>query len=171
MDLQAERLLLRTWREEDAESLSRYADNPNVGANMGSVWPSPYTLDDARKWIATCLDDARRDTRFAIDIGGEAVGAIGYDFLDEVRRYKVEFGYWLGEPFWGRGIATEAVRRISRHLFEDVGVVRIEARVFEWNVASARVLENAGFSLEGRLVKGGMKHGRIVDLFLYALAR
>jgi len=168
MELESDGFLLRSWREEDAESLTRYANNPKVGANMGSPWPDPYTVDDARKWIASCLDESRLNTRFTIDIDGEAVGGIGYDFLDEVHRYKVEFGYWLGEPFWGRGIATEATRRLTRHLFEDVGVVRIQAKVFEWNVASMRVLEKAGFTLEGRLVKSGMKEGRVVDMFLYA---
>jgi RimJ/RimL family protein N-acetyltransferase len=110
----------------------------------------------------------RPRTAFAIAVGDEAIGVIGLHPGRDVHRRSAEIGFWLGEPFWGRGIATRAVRALTARAFERTKLVRIHAHVFEWNEASARVLEKAGYALEGRLRKSVFKDGRIIDQLLFA---
>ncbi len=88
-----------------------------------------------------------------------------------VNRHSAEIGYWLGEPFWGQGIATKAVRALTEYAFAHLDLVRIYGTVFEWNPASARVLEKAGYTHEGRLRKSITKDGKIIDQLLYAIVR
>jgi len=104
-------------------------------------------------------------------LAGAAIGAIGLHLKKDVRRLTAELGYWLGEEFWGRGIATEAVRAVTAHVFARFDLVRLYAGVFEENHASMRVLEKAGYTREARLRKAVIKAGRTIDLFLYALVR
>lgn len=82
-------------------------------------------------------------------------------------RRSMEIGYWLGEPYWGRGIASEAVSAMTGYAFERFDVARVFAYVFEWNPASARVLEKAGYRLEGRLRKAVTKEGTTMDMLVY----
>ena len=88
-----------------------------------------------------------------------------------MHRLGAEIGYWVGEPFWGKGIATAAAIRATEYGFATLGLVRIQAMVFEWNTASARVLEKAGYVLEGRMRRSIIKDGRIADSLLYARIR
>ena len=88
-----------------------------------------------------------------------------------MHRRSAEIGYWLGEPFWGRGIATLAVRAVTAHAFDTHDLTRVFACVFEWNPASARVLEKAGYTREATLRKSVFKDGRTIDQFLYAIVR
>jgi len=159
---------IRSWRRSDESSLVRYADNRNIWINLRDRFPHPYRRTDARAWLAHVAED-RPETNFAIDVDGEAVGGIGFHIQEDVHSLSAEIGYWLGEPFWGRGIATQAVRALSAHAFHAHGLARIYAFVFEWNPASARVLEKAGFTLEGRLRRSVTKDGRTIDQFLYAI--
>jgi len=108
---------------------------------------------------------------FAVVVDGAAVGGISLEPGEDVFRRSAEIGYWLGEPFWGRGIATEAVRAVSDYAFATFDVCRLEAGVFSWNAASARVLEKAGYVLEGRCRQAVVKDGRLGDRLLYALLR
>jgi RimJ/RimL family protein N-acetyltransferase len=87
---------------------------------------------------------------------------------EDLRAGTAEIGYWLGEPFWGRGIATAAVAAFTAHAFADLGLRRVFARVLEWNPASARVLEKCGYALEGRLRRSALKDGKVADELLYA---
>jgi RimJ/RimL family protein N-acetyltransferase len=134
---------------------------------LRDAFPHPYTPADARRWIqgATSTKPA---TQFAIVVAGEAAGGIGLILGQDVYRCSAELGFWLGEPLWGRGIATEAVNAITEYAFATFDLCRIAARVFEGNVASRRVLEKAGFQLEGHLRKAVVKEGRTLDEFLYA---
>ena len=109
-------------------------------------------------------------TIFAIANADEAIGAIGLTLHDAHER-SAEVGYWLGEPFWGRGIATEAVRALIVHAFEHFDLLRVQATVFEWNPASIRVLEKCGFAFEERLPWTDTKDGQTVDQLVYALVR
>jgi RimJ/RimL family protein N-acetyltransferase len=88
---------------------------------------------------------------------------------DDVDCKVAEVGYWIGQAHWGKGIATEALRCLSRYAFETFDLVRLQAPVFEWNRASARVAEKAGYKLEGRLRESVFKNGRVADSFMYAL--
>ena len=108
---------------------------------------------------------------FAIDVDGFAVGAIGLKPGDDVHRLGAEIGYWLGEEFWNRGIATEAVNAVTEYGFETLEMVRIHAEVFAWNTASMRVLEKAGFVKEGVLAKSAIKDKKIIDQVVYARVR
>ena len=88
-----------------------------------------------------------------------------------VNRRSAEIGYWLGEPFWGQGIATKAVGALTDYAYAHLDLIRLYATVFEWNPASARVLEKAGYAHEGRLRKSVTKDGKIIDQLLYAIVR
>ena len=90
---------------------------------------------------------------------------------EDAHRRAAEIGFWLGEPFWGRGIATSALREFTEYAFAQFDLLRLQGCVFEWNPASARVLEKAGYVCEGRLLQGVVKEGQVVDAFLYAINR
>ncbi|HWP99308.1 MAG TPA: GNAT family protein [Vicinamibacterales bacterium] len=170
MELPLTRCAIRSWHPADAHALARHANSRAVWRNLRDRFPHPYTLADAEAWIARARA-ARPETHFAIAVGGEAVGGIGLELQIDVARRSAEIGYWLGEAYWGRGIATEAVRALTEHAFAAFDLCRIYAFVFEWNPASARVLEKAGFIREARLRKAVTKDGRTIDAFLYALVR
>jgi len=104
-------------------------------------------------------------------VDGAAVGSVGIELGTDVFRRSAEIGYWLGEPFWGRGIATEALRAMTEYAFAHFDICRLEAGVFGWNPASARVLEKAGYTLEGRARNAVVKDGRTTDRLLYGLVR
>jgi RimJ/RimL family protein N-acetyltransferase len=108
------------------------------------------------------------ETKFAIEVDGEAVGGIGVIPGADIERFSAEIGYWLGEPFWGRGIVSEALILISERAFERLNLLRLFALAFAENAASTRVLEKAGYACEGVLKSGAVKHGRVYDQLLYA---
>jgi RimJ/RimL family protein N-acetyltransferase len=164
------RCTLRPWRAGDVRSLVRYADNPNVARNLKDRFPSPYRAADARAWIKRVSRETP-PTSFAIVVDGEAVGGVGLELGRDVFRRSAEIGYWLGEPFWGRGIATEALGAMTDYAFEQFDICRLEAGVFEWNPASRRVLEKAGYTLEGRARLSVTKGERTGDRLLYAVVR
>jgi RimJ/RimL family protein N-acetyltransferase len=158
---------IRDWAFEDAPAIVWYANNRKMAMWLRDRFPSPYTAADANTFLAVAC---RRDPRivFAIATQREAVGGIGLDFGDDIHRFTAELGYWLGEPFWGRGIMTDAVRLFTAWAFENLEVYRIFAAVFDGNAASIRVLEKAGFVREGHLRAAAFKNGSILDQVLYA---
>jgi [ribosomal protein S5]-alanine N-acetyltransferase len=161
---------LRSWRSGDEDSLVRHADDRDVWINLRDRFPHPYTRDDARAWLRL-VADSTPETNFAVAVAGEAVGGIGITLQDDVSRRSAEIGYWLGRSYWGRGIATAAVRALTDWAFAHFDLCRLYAGVFEWNPASARVLEKAGYVLEGRLRRSVTKDGRTIDQLLHALVR
>jgi ribosomal-protein-alanine N-acetyltransferase len=169
-ELKLEKCHVREWRTEDVESLVRNANNRNVSRNLMERFPYPYTAADAEGWIRRATSENPM-THFAIEVDGSAVGGIGFHLRTDVHHRSAEIGYWLAEPYWGRGIATEALRAVTEHAFANHDLVRLQAHVFEWNAASARVLEKSGYTREARLRKSVTKEGRTVDSFLYALVR
>ena len=101
---------LRPWREADAASIARYADNAKIAANLRDVFPCPYAPQDAATFVESCIrQEGRGQMCRAIEVDGEAAGSIGLFLGSDVYRRSAELGYWLGEPFWGRGIMTAAV--------------------------------------------------------------
>jgi ribosomal-protein-alanine N-acetyltransferase len=162
----AGRILLRRFAPTDADALVRLADNRRIWINMRDRFPHPYTRVDADRWIAHCHAEAGQPTQFAIDLNGLAIGGIGVELFDDVHRLTAEIGYWVGEPYWGQGIATAALTQMSRYAFAEFPLERIQALVFEWNPASRRVLEKAGYTLEARLARSITKDGRLGDCFL-----
>jgi RimJ/RimL family protein N-acetyltransferase len=170
MELKLSRSTLRPWRAGDEASLLRYANDRRVSGNLKDRFPFPYTAADAEAWIAHASKQAPV-SNFAIVVDGGAVGGIGVELGQDVFRKSAEIGYWLGEPFWGRGIASEALRAVTEYAFETLDIIRLEAGVFGWNPASARVLEKAGYTLEGRLRQAVIKDGRVGDRLIYGLLR
>jgi [ribosomal protein S5]-alanine N-acetyltransferase len=152
---------------DDAELLAKHANNRKVWLGLRDIFPHPYTTDDGREFLQETTT-AQPTTNFCIEVGGAAVGGIGIHLGQNERRHTAGVGYWLGEDFWGRGIMTEAVAAFTEFCFENFGLRRISAEVFANNPASARVLEKAGFILEGRLKNNVIKNGELLDSLLYA---
>jgi RimJ/RimL family protein N-acetyltransferase len=170
MELRLERCTIRDWRFGDEESLTLNANNPNVWRNLRDAFPHPYTRADAERWINSAASGTPT-TSFAIEVGGSAVGGIGIVPGVDIYRRSAEIGYWLGEPFWGRGIATEALSALTAYVFTNFDIVRLWAGVFEWNIASSRVLEKAGYQREARFRLAATKGGKTIDEFIYAIIR
>ncbi len=158
---------VRSWRAGDVDSLSTHANNRKIWLNLRDRFPHPYTKHDARAFIRA-MHDQTPETSFAIAVNDEAIGGIGLVLNTDVERVSAEIGYWLGEPFWGRGITTEALSAVTRHAIDTHKLTRLYALPFEWNTASCRVLEKAGYVLEARLRRSAIKDGRIVDQLQYA---
>ena len=158
---------VRSYKTADAESLARHADNRKIWLNLRDAFPHPYTTKDAREFIRSARHRSPEST-FAIAVGGEAVGSVGFVLRHDVERVSAEIGYWLGEPFWGRGIATDALMAATDYAITTHALTRIYALPFAWNVASCRVLEKAGYALEGRLRRSAIKNGVITDQMQYA---
>lgn len=167
MELRLERCTIRDWRLEDAESLAKHANNRRVWLGLRDLFPHPYTIEDARNFLERTTNDEPRKN-FCIDIAGAAVGGIGVHLGEDVNRYTARFGYWLGQEFWGHGVMSEVVPAFVNYCFRQFSLNRIFAEAYENNPASARVLEKAGFVLEGRLRKNVIKDGQILDSLLYA---
>ena len=170
MRLQLRTCEIRSWRAADLEPLVRYANNRKIWLNLRDRFPHPYTKTDGQRFIRT-MRQAHPETAFAIVVEGEAVGGIGFMLQHDVDRASAEIGYWLGEPFWGRGIATDALVAMTRHATEAHGLTRVFAVPFAHNTASCRVLEKAGYVLEGRLRRSAIKDGRILDQLQYAFIK
>jgi RimJ/RimL family protein N-acetyltransferase len=161
---------VRSLTPADAEAIAKYANNRNVSINLRDSFPYPYTLADARKWLRS-VATRQPETAWAIASSREVVGGIGIHIQPDVYRHSAELGYWLGEPFWGMGIATAAVKAVVDFVFRNFELVRLFAGVFEWNPASERVLKKAGFVLESRMRKSVLKEGKLIDQLLYVIVR
>lgn len=170
MELPLTQGVIRSWRTEDVASLVHHANNRRVWRNLRDRFPHPYTASDADDWIRHAARAAPQ-THFAIAVDGEAVGGIGLDLRTDVFRRSAEIGIWLGEAYWGRGLGTEAVRALTDFAFRTFDLCRVYAGVFEWNPASMRMLEKAGYSFEGCLRKSVTKDGHTIDQMLYATVR
>lgn len=162
--------LLRPWQTDDAPLLARYADNPRIAAGMRDGFPSPYTCEDARCFITGATSPGAR-LLLAIVVRGEPAGGIGITPLEDVYRGTAELGYWLAEPFWGRGIVTDAVRALVPVIFDQPGIIRIQAGVFSTNPASMRVLEKCGFVREAVHRNAITKHGIVMDEVMFVLLK
>src|SRR5712691_11561594 len=154
--------VVRSWAADDLGSLVKYADNRKIWLNLRDRFPHPYTRRDGRDFIHLARS-TRPETMFAIEVNGEAAGGIGFVPHSDVERVSAEIGYWLGEPFWGRGIVTEALVAMTKHAIETHELTRVYAVPFAWNTASCRVLEKAGYVLEARLRRSAIKDGQVVD--------
>jgi [ribosomal protein S5]-alanine N-acetyltransferase len=167
MRLEGARCVVRRWRMADAEAVVRHANNPNIARQLRDRFPHPYSQANARAFLkmATSASD---ESNLAIEVDGEAVGAIGYVIGVDVERYSAEIGYWLGETYWGRGIVTEALVLVTDHVFATANLLRLFALPFADNAGSIRVLEKAGYVREAILRSSSVKAGQPRDQALYA---
>ena len=134
--------------------------------------PYPYTESDAEWWINHITEETQklgRSINWAIRNPNHLlIGGIGFQHFELGQSHQAELGYWLAKPYWGKGIITEATKKVTDFAFSELGLVRVTATVFEFNLGSARVLEKAGFQLEGVLRKHFKKDGRVFDGKMYA---
>ena len=170
MEFKLKSCTVRSWEWRDREAIVRHANNRKVWLNLRDRFPHPYTNTDARNWLEMVVG-VRPENSFAIAVDDEAVGGIGFTVQHDVGRRSAEIGYWLGEEFWGRGLATQALIAVTDYAFANYDLCRMYAHVFEWNPASARVLEKAGYQFEGRLKKSVTKDGQTIDQLMYAVVR
>jgi [ribosomal protein S5]-alanine N-acetyltransferase len=161
------KIIIRPWKKEDIHLLAAIANNINVWNNVRDRLPHPYTEKDAEAWINFTLSQNPL-THFAIEADDVPVGSIGFLLKDDVYKKNIEIGYFLGEPYWGKGIATEAVKQLVALLVADYDVIRIYAAVFENNKGSMRVLEKNGFELEAIHRKSVFKNNVLLDEYVWA---
>ncbi|KAL4959521.1 GNAT family N-acetyltransferase [Aspergillus stella-maris] len=155
----------------EAQTFSFHANNKVITKNMRNAFPYPYTPQDATNWFNfTASQNPRYDFAIADAGSNEAIGAVGLKPRTDVQYRSMEIGYWVAQDYWGRGIATEVVLQFSKWAFEQFPqLIRLEAEVFDGNEGSRRVLEKAGYQLEGRKRNAVEKDGVVLDTFLYSL--
>lgn len=168
MEIQGDGFILRGWHLTDAESLQRNADNPNIAAFLLDRFPSPYTMDDAEKWV-DYWQNQNPMINFAIAIDDEVIGGVGLEIRYDIYRNTPLIGYWLAEQHWGKGIMPKAVKLVAQYVFEQLDAICLLAYALGKNPASMRVLEKAGFTKIGVIPKSVIKSGEILDEHIYAL--
>ena len=167
MILRGQGCAVRPWRVGDADAIVRHANNMNVAKQLRDRFPHPYTHANAVAFLKSACA-TRSPSNFAILVDGQPAGGIGFVAGTDVERYSAEVGYWLGESCWGRGVTTEALTLLSTYAFTDLNLLRLFALPFADNTGSIRVLEKAGYQLEGILRSSSVKFGRPRDQALYA---
>lgn len=165
-------LQIRKWSMKDKYALTEIINNLKVQDNLRDGLPYPYTVADAENFISEMLAaDMDKVFAFAIEADRQVVGSIAAYRYENIHQYTAELGYYIGEDWWGKGYATEAVRQICDFIFKTSDILRIFAEPFAHNRASCRVLEKAGFVKEGTLRSNAVKNGQIMDMQMYALVR
>jgi len=155
-------LLLRPWQMTDAAVLVEIANNPQVYKWLRDAFPAPYTYQDAVNWILHAGKHHPPES-FAVVKNGVLTGSVGWVPGTDIYRKSCEIGYFIGEPYWGLGIATEAVYLLIQHISSLHTYNRIQAKIFMTNVSSARVLEKNGFTLEAVHQLAVFKNNQIMD--------
>lgn len=158
---------VRDWQPRDIDRLVRLGNNRRIWRNLRDRFPSPYTREAGEQWIAH-VQAQDPVTSFVIAVDDQLAGSVGVTPGTDIYARSAEVGYWLGEEYWGRGLAAEALTGFVPWAFERFNLLRIWAAVFVSNPASARVLEKAGFVREATLERAAFKDGQIEDEWLYA---
>jgi ribosomal-protein-alanine N-acetyltransferase len=159
-------IYLRPWMKEDARQLAFVANNKNIWKNVRDSIPYPYTIHDAEKWIAHCHKQ-KPVVNFGVIYNAALVGSIGCVPKTDVYSKSIEIGYFIGEPYWNLGIATQAVRILVDYIEKQFDAVRLYAEVFSYNKASMHVLHKNGFYLEGIRRKSVTKNNVITDDYVW----
>ncbi len=163
---------IRKWRQSDAKSLSELLNNKKILDNLRDGLPFPYTEEDARLYIEAMLSaDTDSVFAFAIEFGGQIVGSIGVFRQENIHSKTAEMGYYIGENYWNKGIATTAIKQTYDFVFRNSNIIRIYAEPFARNAASCRALEKAGFQCEGTLRANAVKNGVVEDMKMYSIIK
>lgn len=163
---------LEKWDERFVDDVAHYANNEKIACWLRDAFPYPYMHADAEGYVLACAaDDEVAQLCRAVVINGHAVGGVGVFVERDVYRKSAELGYWLAEEYWGQGVMTAAVRLLCAEAFDKFDIVRIHAEPFAGNAGSRRVLEKAGFALEGVKRQSVWKNGELQDSCIYALLR
>ena len=170
VELVGARCILRPFVVADAASVASVANDRRIWLQLRDLFPHPYHLADAEAWISH-VRSSDPPHALAIVVDDRAVGAVGLELMADINRRSAEIGYWLGAAYWGRGIATDAVTLVTDWAFRALRllrILRIFAQPFAGNVASRRVLEKAGYALEGIMWRSAVKDGAVLDQCMYA---
>ncbi len=162
---------LRPWQANDLEPLVKLADNKRIYDQVRDLFPHPYTIDDGKYWLSVNVG-VTPVINFVIEVDGQFAGSIGMVPQTDVYRSNMEIGYWLGEPFWGRGITSKAVELIVNLIWHQYPeVYRIYANTYEHNEASKKALLKNAFELECVHKKGVIKNGQLIDEYVWVKFR
>ncbi len=164
------KVTLRNLEMSDKYSLAELMNNKKIWDNLRDRLPFPYTVSDAEFFINLTQNDVSMEN-FAIEYNKEFCGVIGLTLQNDVYRKSAEIGYWVGEPYWGKGIATKAVGIITKYGFENFDLVRIYSGVFENNVGSMKVMEKNGYKKEAVFKKAIIKNDEILDEHRYSILK
>jgi ribosomal-protein-alanine N-acetyltransferase len=159
-------ITLKAFELADAENICLLANNKKISGNLRDAFPYPYSIEDAYKHIKNSAKDPLQN--FCISYQGKAIGSIGVFPQQDVYRFSAELGYWIGEPYWGKGLTVMAVNLIVPYGFEILKMKRIYADIFSGNPNSMRVLEKCGFTHEGTFKDSVYKNGEFLDSQRYA---
>ena len=167
MILQGKGFILRKPRLSDTRSIYKYQQDKDVKKNMMTI---PKSLSETRKDIQEMVNGRKGfiGEVFVIEVEGEATGIISFGQTDKYDKTKVKIGYWIAKEFRRKGITTKAVKLVTNYAFKKYRLKRIEGFCRTFNKASARVLENAGYKLEGILRKNKFKNGKYLDDMIWA---
>tara|TARA_R110002126_G_scaffold39767_1_gene117585 strand:+ start:50156 stop:50677 length:522 start_codon:yes stop_codon:yes gene_type:complete len=163
-------VILRKLKESDHDRLAELANNKNISKNLRDYFPDPYTLKDAESFIAYAIKEMPQLT-FVIDLDSHFCGIISLGLKNDVYQKNGEIGYWIGEPFWGKGVVTEAVNLILKYAFSELNLERIYGGIFSTNIGSMKVLEKNGFIKEGILKNTIFKNSELQDEHLYSILK
>ena len=165
-----ERLVLRLFQTSDAETVATLCNNYNIYKSTMYL-PFPYSIDDALSWIEFHYDNLIEDFSYEFAVTdketGELYGAIGLSNKKDFN--QGELAYWIGEPYWGKGYATEAAQAIVQFAFEEKKLHKVFARYFSSNPASGKVMEKIGMKQEGILKDHVIKDGKYKDIVYYGI--
>ena len=164
-------ITLRRLTRSDAETMALLANNKKIWECVRDLFPYPYTLDDAKAFIKRTEEESPATTFAIINESDQLCGVISLMPNEDVYRIGSEIGYWIGEPYWGQGVATRAISLITQYGFDELELERIYAGVFDFNKASMRALEKNGFIKEGIRKRAVIKNGQIHDEHHYAITR
>jgi len=171
MEIKFEGIVLKPWSIRDAADLSKIANNKFISDNLRDGFPFPYSLEDAKNWLGIILPENSPPRFFAIKYDNCLVGSIGIVSKSDIYKKNFEIGYFLGEEYWGQGIATKAIKAATSYAFNDFDIVRVYAEPFADNPGSRRALEKAGFILEATLRRNVIKNGIIKNSCIYSVLR
>ncbi len=154
------RIILRPWRDSDAESLYKWASDPVVGTRAG--WPPHKSVEESLEIIRTVFRDATNTWAIELKETGEAIGAMGYgpscDCKLPAREGEPVCGYWIAKPYWNKGICTEALHLMIDHVRKMTDIKSLVSGHFVDNPASGRVMEKCGFLPTGQMVFDGTQY-------------
>ena len=163
---------IREWEIKDVPQLVTAINNKKILDNLRDGIPYPYTEKDAEEFINATLS-AEKDTQyaFAICYDGKFVGSIAVFRKENVHHLTGEMGYYIAEPYWGKGITTDSIKIMCNYIFNNTDIIRIFAEPYANNTASCRVLEKAGFQFEGLLRQNAIKNGQLMDMKMYSILK
>jgi len=170
MKIQGSNFLLRQIKLEDRLQLVENANNKKIWLNLRDKFPHPYSLEDADFYINMILEEDPQYS-FAIETESKFAGMIGLLPMSDIYRKTAEIGYWLGEPYWGKGIMTEACKLVTAYGLHTLDFIRLHTGVFDKNIGSMRILEKCGYQKDGIFEKSIIKDGVIYDEHRYSILR